>query len=185
MADREQAEDISGEDAAWRDLVARFDLPGDPDRGAAAVAGARGLAYRTAPPGRGAAPRAREGPAAGEAPESGSADIPDRAAPTYRTTTTISRPATARRIRIRARGPYPGYQARVPVKKRPGIRRGSRRSLHPTPAAAAAYAGPGGQGRVDGALRRAPYLLTATMTGWAIPAGQRSLPSRRSSAASP
>ena len=31
MADREQRSDMSGEDAAWRDLVARFDLPGDPD----------------------------------------------------------------------------------------------------------------------------------------------------------
>lgn len=31
MAERERAEDMSGEDAAWRDLVARFDLPGGPD----------------------------------------------------------------------------------------------------------------------------------------------------------
>jgi len=31
LAERERAEDMSGEDAAWRDLVARFDLPGGPD----------------------------------------------------------------------------------------------------------------------------------------------------------
>ncbi|MGD0684441.1 MAG: hypothetical protein ABSA03_04930 [Streptosporangiaceae bacterium] len=31
MADREQRSDMSGEDAAWRDLVARFDLLGDAD----------------------------------------------------------------------------------------------------------------------------------------------------------
>ncbi len=31
MAERERAEGMSGEDAAWRDLVARFDLPGRPD----------------------------------------------------------------------------------------------------------------------------------------------------------
>ena len=31
MAERERAEDMSGEDAAWRDLVARFDLPGQHD----------------------------------------------------------------------------------------------------------------------------------------------------------
>jgi hypothetical protein len=75
LADRERAEDISGEDAAWRDLVARFDLPGDP--------------YGAAPPwperedlltARHRRPRhggeAREGSAAAEAPESGSADVP-------------------------------------------------------------------------------------------------------------
>jgi hypothetical protein len=31
LAERERAEGMSGEDAAWRDLVARFDLPGGPD----------------------------------------------------------------------------------------------------------------------------------------------------------
>lgn len=31
MAERERAEGMSGEDAAWRDLVARFDLPSRPD----------------------------------------------------------------------------------------------------------------------------------------------------------
>ncbi len=31
MAERERAEGMSGEDAAWRDLVARFDLPSGPD----------------------------------------------------------------------------------------------------------------------------------------------------------
>ena len=31
MAERDRAEGRSGEDAAWRDLVARFDLPGRPD----------------------------------------------------------------------------------------------------------------------------------------------------------
>jgi hypothetical protein len=30
LAERERAEDMSGEDAAWRDLVARFDLPSSP-----------------------------------------------------------------------------------------------------------------------------------------------------------
>jgi hypothetical protein len=31
LAERERAEDMSGEDAAWRDLVVRFDLPSRPD----------------------------------------------------------------------------------------------------------------------------------------------------------
>ena len=34
MAERDRAEDMSGEDAAWRDLVARFDQPRSPDAAA-------------------------------------------------------------------------------------------------------------------------------------------------------
>ena len=76
MADRERAEDISGEDAAWRDLVARFDLPGDPD-GVPPPWPEREdlLTARHRRPRHGG--EAREGSAAGEAPESGSADVPE------------------------------------------------------------------------------------------------------------
>lgn len=73
MADRERAEDISGEEAAWRDLVARFDHPGDPDgmpppwpeREDLRTARHRQQLIGT---------EARE--TTGEAPESGSADMP-------------------------------------------------------------------------------------------------------------
>jgi hypothetical protein len=75
VADRERAEDISGEDAAWRDLVARFDLPGDPDGMPPPWPEREDL--RTA---RHRQPligtEAREGTATGEAPESDSADMP-------------------------------------------------------------------------------------------------------------
>jgi hypothetical protein len=76
LADRERAEDISGEDAAWRDLVARFDLPGDPG-GAAPPWPEREdlLTARHRRPRHGG--EAREGSAAAEAPESGSADVPE------------------------------------------------------------------------------------------------------------
>ena len=76
MADRERAEDISGEDAAWRDLVARFDLPGDPD-GVPPPWPEREdlLTARHRRPRHGG--EAREGSAAGEAPESGSANVPE------------------------------------------------------------------------------------------------------------
>jgi hypothetical protein len=76
LADRERAEDISGEDAAWRDLVARFDLPGDPD-GVPPPWPEREdlLTARHRRPRHGG--EAREGSAAGETPESGSADVPE------------------------------------------------------------------------------------------------------------
>ena len=80
MADRERAEDISGEDAAWRDLVARFDLPGDPD-GMPPPWPEREdlLTARHRRPPRGAEARegaeARDSAVPGETPESGSADI--------------------------------------------------------------------------------------------------------------
>jgi hypothetical protein len=80
LADRERAEDISGEDAAWRDLVARFDLPGDPD-GMPPPWPEREdlLTARHRRPPRGAEARegteARDSAVGGETPESGSADI--------------------------------------------------------------------------------------------------------------
>lgn len=76
MADRERAEDISGEDAAWRDLVARFDLPGDPDGVPPPWPEREDLltARHRRPRHSG---EAREGSAAGEAPKSGSADVPE------------------------------------------------------------------------------------------------------------
>jgi len=76
LADRERAEDISGEDAAWRDLVARFDLPGDPD-GVPPPWPEREdlLTARHRRPHHGA--EALDGSAAGEAPASASADIPE------------------------------------------------------------------------------------------------------------
>jgi hypothetical protein len=80
LADRERAEDISGEDAAWRDLVARFDLPGDPD-GMPPPWPEREdlLTARHRRPPRGAEVRegteARDSAVGGETPESGSADI--------------------------------------------------------------------------------------------------------------
>ena len=74
MADRDRAQDTSGEDAAWRDLVARFDLPGDPDGTPPPWPEREDL--RTA---RHRQPvidtNVREGTAAGEAPEPEGADL--------------------------------------------------------------------------------------------------------------
>jgi hypothetical protein len=75
LAERERAEDMSGEDAAWRDLVARFDLPGDAD-GTPPPWPAREdlLTARHGKPLADAGTQEASGP--GGSPESGSTDIP-------------------------------------------------------------------------------------------------------------
>jgi hypothetical protein len=75
LAERERAEDVSGEDAAWRDLVARFDQPGRPDAAAPPWPERENLPAAWQQPGAGAGADAvaGAGPGAGASP---AADTP-------------------------------------------------------------------------------------------------------------
>ncbi len=68
MAERERAEDVSGEDAAWRDLVARFDQPSRPDAAAPPWPERESLpaAWQQAGPGPDTGPASGAGPQAGD-----------------------------------------------------------------------------------------------------------------------
>jgi hypothetical protein len=119
LADREQQNDISGEDAAWRDLVARFDLPGDPGEAARPWPEREDLraarsdqpqpstgASPGSSPGTGATAGTGEEPGAGERQDSGiaassdgsddhaSADVPGSSEAVISDRTRVIRPAT-------------------------------------------------------------------------------------------
>ena len=169
MADRERAEDISGEDAAWRDLVARFDLPGDPD-GVPPPWPEREdlLTARHRRPQHGA--EAREGPAAGEAPESGSADIPEPGSadvPDHDDDQPAgdcaggSESALVDRTRV--------IKPAVPVQQPADSDEDPDDHYIPPPPPPLPTLDPVAKGAWTALFGGPAYLLTATMTGWAMP----------------
>ena len=169
MADRERAEDISGEDAAWRDLVARFDLPGDPD-GVPPPWPEREdlLTARHRRPQHGA--EAREGPAAGEAPESASADIPEPGSadvPDHDDDQPAgdcaggSESALVDRTRV--------IKPAVPVQRPADSDEDPDDHYIPPPPPPLPTLDPVAKGAWTALFGGPAYLLTATMTGWAMP----------------
>jgi hypothetical protein len=172
LPDRERAEDISGEDAAWRDLVARFDLPGDPDGMPPPWPEREDL--RTA---RHRQPlidtEAREGTAAAEAPESGSADMPaDMPAPgsadgqervdDQATADSPGVPETA--IADRARVIRPAAPVQLPADE-------DDEDDHyiPPPPPPLPALDPVAKGAWTALFGGPAYLLVATTAGWVIP----------------
>jgi hypothetical protein len=181
LADRERAEDISGEDAAWRDLVARFDLPGDPD-GVPPPWPEREdlLTARHRRPRHGG--EAREGSASGKAPESGStdvpgpgsgdpgsgepgggdtgsADVPDR--DDDQPAADGSESALVDRTRV--------IKPAVPVQLPADSDEDSDDHYIPPPPPPLPVLDPVAKGAWTALFGGPAYLLTATMTGWAMP----------------
>jgi hypothetical protein len=172
LADRERAEDISGEDAAWRDLVARFDLPGDPD-GVPPPWPEREdlLTARHRRPQHGA--EAREG-LAGEAPESASADIPEPGGDAGGAdvpgrdedqpagdSAGGSESALVDRTRV--------IKPAVPVQQPADSDEDPDDHYIPPPPPPLPTLDPVAKGAWTALFGGPAYLLTATMTGWAMP----------------
>ena len=174
MADRERAEDISGEDAAWRDLVARFDLPGDPD-GAAPPWPEREdlLTARHRRPQHGG--EARDGSAAAETPAPGSPDIPAPGGGDAGSADVPGRDddqpagdcaggsesALVDRTRV--------IKPAVPVQQPADSGEDADDHYIPPPPPPLPPLDPVAKGAWTALFGGPAYLLTATMTGWAMP----------------
>jgi hypothetical protein len=167
LTDRERAEDVSGEDAAWRDLVARFDLPGDPDGTPPPWPEREDL--RTA---RHRQPRidtdTRDAPGPGESPESASADLaepanadgPDRG-DDQAAADNPGKPETA--IADRTRVIKPATPVQLPANEDDDDH------YTPPPPPPLPALDPVAKGAWTALFGGPAYLLTATMAGWVIP----------------
>jgi hypothetical protein len=167
LTDRERAEDVSGEDAAWRDLVARFDLPGDPDgtpppwpeREDLRAARHRQPCIET---------DTREGPGPGETPESASADLAEP-----------GNPDGSDRGDDQAAGDNPGNPETAIADRTRVIRPATPVQLPadeddddhyiPPPPPPLPALDPVAKGAWAALFGGPAYLLIATMAGWVIP----------------
>jgi hypothetical protein len=178
LSDRERAEDTSGEDAAWRDLVARFDLPGDPDGMPPPWPAREDL--RTA---RHRQPvidtETRERSVPGETPESGSADLaePGNAEPGNAEPGNADGPD---RDDDQAAADNPGITETVVVDRARVIRPAAPVQLPadedddddhfiPPPPPPLPTLDPVAKGAWTALFGGPAYLLVATMVGWVIP----------------